>query len=418
MRTPSMSSKQAAVLATPSKFIALKPLAMPSKATPAAAWLPWAVCFHKPLHAQFVHNPQPGDGAAHSGSHASHLTSSLQVPGIADDLDKAGGVCTVGYNVSASFKGIEDVQIAFTVRTAGTEAPKPCTHNEAVNAEQHTSHLLGQESSRVGSIDPNYPKPSLTPLDHLVTFPIDQAPASTAVRTTTYNMPYCEAVNFPFAATSGPSHSESVMWIPFTFIDTPDPPSTYAKANSPAEGSANVNSSTAEDWHATLGHASFIDGGTLPQSSQWQKTTPLSTTEHDHIAVAHGNAEALWPCSTISLISRDLMPPFTYLSNMPAAIAPLCSHQHHLQTEHTNVHHHQTIKTGPICPAPCPMDNTLTSTLTKPLPLAKVKHFTASLRLHAKWGGVSQQSLAQLRRDQLASIEHTLEVLWPWFDIP
>jgi hypothetical protein len=30
------------------------------------------------------------------------------------------------------------------------------------------------------------------------------------------------------------------------------------------------------------------------------------------------------------------------------------------------------------------MDDTLTNTLTKPLPLAKVEHFTASLGLHAK----------------------------------
>ena len=30
------------------------------------------------------------------------------------------------------------------------------------------------------------------------------------------------------------------------------------------------------------------------------------------------------------------------------------------------------------------MDNVLTDTLTKPLPLAKVEHFAASLRLHAK----------------------------------
>ena len=82
-----------------------------------------------------MHNPQPSNGAAHSGSHAPHLTSSLQVPGITDDPDEAGGVRMVGYDASASFEGVEDVQVAFAVGTAGAEAPEPCTHNEAANVK-------------------------------------------------------------------------------------------------------------------------------------------------------------------------------------------------------------------------------------------------------------------------------------------
>jgi hypothetical protein len=102
------------------------------------------------------------------------------------------------------------------------------------------------------------------PTDHLVTFPINQALASTAVHAMTYDVPYREAVDIPFGATPGPAHLESTKWIPLTLSDTPDPPSMHAKANnSPVEGSANTNGSTAEDWHATLGHASFIDGGTV-----------------------------------------------------------------------------------------------------------------------------------------------------------
>jgi hypothetical protein len=102
------------------------------------------------------------------------------------------------------------------------------------------------------------------PTDHPVTFPINQAPASAVVRAMTYNMPYHEAIGIPFGATSGPAHSESTKQIPLTLSDTPDPPSTHAEANSPAEGSANANGSTTEDWHATSGHISFIDSGTLP----------------------------------------------------------------------------------------------------------------------------------------------------------
>jgi hypothetical protein len=65
-------------------------------------------------------------------------------------------------------------------------------------------------------------------------------------------------------------------------------------------------------------------------------------------------------------------------------MAPPRGHQHHLQTKHIDVHHHQTIEMGPIRPAPCPMDDALTNTLANPLPLAKVEHFATLLRLHAK----------------------------------
>jgi hypothetical protein len=150
------------------------------------------------------------------------------------------------------------------VETTDVEALEPCSLPEAANAEQHTSHLVVQKPSPVGSIDPDDPEPSPMPTDHLVTFLIDQAPASAVVCTMTYDVPYHKAVGIPFGATPGPAHLESAKWIPLTLSNTPDPPSTHAKANSPVEGSANANSSTTEDWCATLRHMSFIDGGTLP----------------------------------------------------------------------------------------------------------------------------------------------------------
>jgi hypothetical protein len=109
------------------------------------------------------------------------------------------------------------------------------------------------------------------------------------------------------------------------------------------EGSANTNGSTAEDWCATSGHASFINGSTLPQLLQRQETALSSTTERDHVAAAHGNAEAPWPYSTISLIPGDPKSPSTFISDSPAPVAPPHGHQHHPQTEHTDTHHHQTI---------------------------------------------------------------------------
>ena len=152
MRTPSTSSEQSAALATPSTFITHKLPATSPEALSAAAQPPWIVHFLKPSHVRAVRNPQPGNGLARLGSHALHLASSLQVPGIVNDPDEAGGVCTVGYDVSASFEGVEDTSVAFAVETTDAEALKPCSLPEATNVEQHTSHLLVQEPSPVGSI--------------------------------------------------------------------------------------------------------------------------------------------------------------------------------------------------------------------------------------------------------------------------
>ena len=247
MRTPSTSSEQSAAPATPSTLTAPKSPATPSEALPAAAQPPWAVCFFKPSRVRAVRNPQPGNGLAHSGSHALHLSSSLQVPGIMDGPDEAGGVCTVGYDASASLEGVKDMQDTLAAETTGAEAPKPRTHAEAANVEHHMSHLHVQESSQVSSVDPDGLKPSPTPTDHPVTHLIDQAPASAAACAVTHDVPYFKAVGIPFAATLGPAHSESAKQIPLTVSDTPNPPSTHAKANSPTEGSAFAHSSTAED---------------------------------------------------------------------------------------------------------------------------------------------------------------------------
>jgi hypothetical protein len=105
-------------------------------------------------------------------------------------------------------------------------------------------------------------------------------------------MPYHKAIGIPFMATSRPTHLESIKQISFTFLDTPNPPSMHAKANSPVKGSANANGSTTEDWCTTSGHAFFIDGSTLPQLSQQQKTTPSPTTKHNHTIAVYSNIEA------------------------------------------------------------------------------------------------------------------------------
>jgi hypothetical protein len=61
------------------------------------------------------------------GSHTPHLASSLQVPGVAEDPDEAGGVRTVEDDASESFEDVEGAQLAFVVEIADAEAPEPHT---------------------------------------------------------------------------------------------------------------------------------------------------------------------------------------------------------------------------------------------------------------------------------------------------
>ena len=56
-----------------------------------------------------------------------------------------------------------------------------------------------------------------------------------------------------FAVEPKPAHREPVKRTPH------HPSAIHAKTNSPLEGFANANGSTAKDWHAISGHASFID---------------------------------------------------------------------------------------------------------------------------------------------------------------
>ena len=119
----------------------------------------------------------------------------------------------------------------------------------------------------------------------------DQAPASTAECLTMRDVPYRKAINthswaalamppdpalslataIHFAVEPKPAHQEPIKQTPH------HPSAIYAKTNSPPEGFSNMNSSMAEDWHAILGHVSFINSSTIPFPLRWHKDIPFVT---------------------------------------------------------------------------------------------------------------------------------------------
>jgi hypothetical protein len=113
----------------------------------------------------------------------------------------------------------------------------------------------------------------------------------------------------------------------------------------------------------------------------------LSTTESEYIVATHSGKEALWLYSLISEVFGKLTSPTTLFSDNQAAIALTRNHQYHPRTKHIDVCYHWicwVVEKGSIRLVYCPTDNMVADALTKALPLAKVKHFTVSLGLHAK----------------------------------
>jgi hypothetical protein len=161
----------------------------------------------------------------------------------------------------------------------------------------------------------------------------------------------------------------------------------YGETKQALKGYADADGSMAEDRHAITGYAFLIDGGTISWSSKCQEIVSLSTTESEYVAAMHGMKEALWLCSLLSEVFRPITTATTLFSDNQAAIALTHNHQYHARTKHIDVRYHFIrwfIEEGSLHLIYCPTDNMVADTLTKALPSAKVKHFTAGLGLRMK----------------------------------
>jgi hypothetical protein len=143
----------------------------------------------------------------------------------------------------------------------------------------------------------------------------------------------------------------------------------------------------AEDRHAITGYTFLIDSSAVSWSSKWQKIVSLSMTESKYVAAMHSIKEVLWLHSLLSKAFGSLTTMTTFFSDNQAAIALTQDHQYHTHPKHINVCYHfirWVIEQGSLHLIYCPTDDMVADMLTKALPSAKVKHFTAGLRLHVK----------------------------------
>ena len=161
----------------------------------------------------------------------------------------------------------------------------------------------------------------------------------------------------------------------------------YREIQQVLEGYADADGSMAEDRCAITGYAFLIDGGAILWSSKQQEIVSLSTTKSEYMAVTHGMKEALWLRSLLSKMFGPIAMATTLFSDNQAAIALAHDHQYHSYTKHIDVCYHficWVIEKGSLCLIYCPTDDMVADTLTKALPSAKVKHFTAGLGLCTK----------------------------------
>ena len=147
----------------------------------------------------------------------------------------------------------------------------------------------------------------------------------------------------------------------------------------------NADGSMDKDRKAISRYAFLIDGSAVSWSSKKQEIVLLSTTESEYVATTHATKEAPWLRSLITEVFSPVEGPVTLFSDNQSAIALVKDHQYHARTKHINVCFHfirWVIDDGKLHLIFCPTNNMVADSLTKALPLPKVKHCAAELGLH------------------------------------
>ena len=263
-------------------------------------------------------------------------------------------------------------------------------------------------------------KPITTPMDPNAKLSTAQNPSTGAQYAAMWNIPYREAVVMlmyamlgtrpdisyavtmvsKFSSNPGMAHWDVVKRIYHYLLGSKDLWLMYGGDTKVLVGYADADGSMAEDWCAVSGYTFIVDGGAVSWSTKCQEIVSLSTTESEYITTTHAAKEVLWLCSLIMQVFGPLTQATTLFLDNQSAIVLAKDHQYHPCTKHIDVRFyfiHWVVQDGKICLIFCPTDDMVADTLTKALPLPKVKHFASELRLHNAWGGVLEQQAPPAR---------------------
>lgn len=200
------------------------------------------------------------------------------------------------------------------------------------------------------------------------------------------NISYTVTMVSHFSKNPGMPHWDTIRCIYRYLLGTKELKPTYGGMEGALVGYVDADGSMAEDRRAILGYTFLIDGGAVSWSSKRQSIVSLSTTESEYVAATHATKEALWLRSLIRELFTPITSPTTLFSDNQSAIALTKDHQYHTQTKHIDICFHficWVIDNDKLRLIYCPTADMIADTLTKALPLLKVKHFAVELRLRS-----------------------------------
>jgi hypothetical protein len=247
-------------------------------------------------------------------------------------------------------------------------------------------------------------KPVSNPMEPSTRLHSGQSPSTGAEYAAMRHIPYREAVgslmytslgtrpDISYAVTTisrfsgnpGMPHWDAVRRIYCYLLGTKDLRLTYGGVQSVLVGYADADGSMAEGRRAISRYAFLIDGGAVSWSSKRQEIVSLSTTESEYVAATHATKEALWLRSFIGELFTPILEPTTLFSDNQSAITLTKDHQYHARTKHIDIHFHfirWVVEHDKLRLIYCPTADMVADTLTKALPLPKVKHFAVELGL-------------------------------------
>ena len=137
-----------------------------------------------------------------------------------------------------------------------------------------------------------------------------------------------------------------------------------------------------------MGYAFTYNDSLISWSSKRGTLVTLSVTEAELYAYAHASTEAIYLKKLIDELTNSTMEPVKLYTDSASTIAIVSSpeEQHSQRTKHFNICKNfisDHITNGYITVHHIPSGDQRADTLTKALPLEKLKHFNELLHVHA-----------------------------------
>lgn len=125
------------------------------------------------------------------------------------------------------------------------------------------------------------------------------------------------------------------------------------------------------DRRSTTGYAFFLAGGTIAWASRKQRSTALSSTEAEYMALTEASQHALWTTHLLHQLGFEIDLPVQIYCDSKGARDIAANNVFHKRTKHIDIKHHfvrELIANETVSVLPVESENNLADVLTKALP--------------------------------------------------